>query len=516
MGSSIHPKRWKESDPRPAGRGVLWLSGAKLFFVLSGFVVQFGLPRLFHAHPEQYGLLSAGMVLVTTLTNSMSASMVQTTSRLIAQAESASAAKSFFFRHALIGLGLALAFAIGSTPLATRWFRDLRLVPLFELGSLVVCSYAIYSTAIGVLNGKQRFMAQALLDALFSLLRTIGLLGGAWAAQSALSSMGGLATAAALAAISGLALSLSRDASCAPPLGAHLQLLWRIAAYQLALNGLLQLDLEFLGGAFSSKVSHLGPEKGAFLSAQAIASYRAAQAISFVPYQLLMGLILTILPTISRAHVRGDFDAVRHSSALAIRGGAVFALGTLSVLASLANETVAFVFPPAFSQAARVLPLLCASQSAFCIAVLQATILIGCGEEKKVALFAGVALGSGGIGWLLAWFFASVDALPLWIGGATLFAHFLFALLTAILIKIRLGLLASLSSFMRLLPPALLTIASGKLVRALPLATPLALILLGGLFVLLAIAFGSLQPAELKIFVSGLRSSPRPSRHEPS
>jgi hypothetical protein len=95
-------------------------------------------------------------------------------------------------RHGAIALGLALIVLGSAEYVGTRVLSNAALTPLVRLASVVVVAYAIYATAIGALNGARAFGRQARLDATFSVVRTLGLLGGGLALGLASSAMDGL------------------------------------------------------------------------------------------------------------------------------------------------------------------------------------------------------------------------------------------------------------------------------------------------------------------------------------
>src|SRR3954471_21477672 len=55
-------------EARHAGRGVLSIAGAKLYFIVTGYAVQLLLPR-FLGTPEAFGLFSTAMNVVSILNN---------------------------------------------------------------------------------------------------------------------------------------------------------------------------------------------------------------------------------------------------------------------------------------------------------------------------------------------------------------------------------------------------------------------------------------------------------------
>jgi stage V sporulation protein B len=442
----------REDAPPPgagarAGRGVLWISAAKIVFVLFGFAVQFGLPRVLES-PAEFGLLSAAIAFTVILTNAMTSSMVQTTSKLVAEAGGRAIARPLAVRHAGLASILALAVLGAAGLVAERVLSSPALTPLVRLGSVVVVAYAIYSTAIGALNGAHAFERQARLDATFSTVRTLGLLGGGVSLGLALSAMTGFATAAlAMASIGALAAGLHRaPEGPVPPLGRHLRVLLPIGLYQLALNGLLQLDIEILVTGTTLAASAGGASEAAASDAGAHAAglYRVAQTLAFVPYQLVTSVTLVLFPVVAHAASAGQESEARETVRAAVRFSLLFVAGLLTPLAGAASGAVRLAFPSAYEGADVVVPVLALSQLFFAMGVLQATVLIGRGHLWRVVAIATGALALGVLGNVLAWWLAPAT-LPLGTAWGTTLGSIAFAALTALALHadLRVGLAPS-------------------------------------------------------------------------
>ncbi|MFO0710693.1 MAG: lipopolysaccharide biosynthesis protein [Sandaracinus sp.] len=431
----------KEPAATPAsprvGRGVLWISAAKILFVLLGFAVQFGLPRVL-ADRTEFGLLSAAIAFTVILTNAMTSSMVQTTSKLVAEAREGSIVRPIASRHALLALAIA-AVVLGAAGLVgTYVLGNASIAPLVRLASVVVLAYAVYSTAIGALNGAHAFDRQARLDATFSTVRTLGLLGGGLAMGVALSAMTGFATAAVTMAVVGtLAARLyERPTARVPELGEHLRILLPIALYQLALNGLLQLDIEALvtGATLEAGARGLSEAQAADVGAEAAGLYRVGQTLAFVPYQLMTSVTLVLFPVVAHASSAGAEDEARRTVEAALRFSLLFVAGLLAPLSGGSGAAVRLAFPAAYEGAHEIVPILALSQLFFAMGVIQATVLIGRGRLWQTVGIAALSLAVGLGGDVLAWWL-SPGALALGTAVGTSVGSVLFAILTGLALR---------------------------------------------------------------------------------
>lgn len=384
------------SEAGEAGRGALSMSVAKMVFVLLGFAVQFGLPRVLRS-PSAYGELMVAMNLMNIVTNTMVTGIVQATSRDVA-AHPGRSIRVHFVRHLGLGLVLGALFAMTAPLVASELLGDRAIAPLLMVAGVIVVSYALYATAIGGLNGARAFTAQARLDMTFSVVRTAGLLGGALAGASALSTMAGFASAAVAMAIvgtltTGRALDARRGTSTTT-LAVHLSGLLALSGFQLAVNGMLQGDLAIVKGWVARAAEAAGQTSAAAaeLASHEAGLYRAAQAIAFVPYQLLLSVTFVLFPLVARATSIGDAEARRTTIGHALRFSWLALVVMAAPLAGAASGLVRFVFPASFADAGSALPILVVSQVGFALFVVAATALSGAGHERRA-----IAIGVGGL-----------------------------------------------------------------------------------------------------------------------
>ncbi len=410
-----------EDKASPDGaRGVVLMTAAKAFFVIGGLAVQLGLPRLLRS-PEEYGLYAAATALLAIFTNTLTQACVQTTSKHASEAGE-SAPESL--RRSLVlavtmGGSLSLALAALADVIAVSVLHDPLVGPLLRALSVLPIAYAIYSTAIGHLNGQQRFARQARLDASFTLVRTTGLLVGGALAIGALGAALGFATAALVMACVGLAFvgigrggstistgvpgspgrhnsvaSASRTTPAEISTRAWLAFFFAIALHQLLLNGLLQLDVEILKSRVASIALGYGASAVDAASRASLEAglYRAAQSVAFVPYQLILAVTLVLFPTVARARSLGDAEGARN----AVRGALRFATIALVLLAAPVagggDAAIRVLLDARYAPGGDALAILALGQIAFTLFVVGSTAISGDGSPFVVAMSAAIGL----------------------------------------------------------------------------------------------------------------------------
>src|SRR5580658_3866882 len=170
------PQERQDSDARTAGRGGVAVLGAKLFFLVVGFVQQ---PLLrFAVGLNDFGGLAQALVVANTVNNVVVSSGTQGVSRVVASAKGREdeAFRAALRVHVPLAIVVAGAMAAAAPLYATFERAQDVLVPLLVLAGVALL-YGLYAPAIGYLNGRNRFGRQALLDVTFASLRTVGLVG---------------------------------------------------------------------------------------------------------------------------------------------------------------------------------------------------------------------------------------------------------------------------------------------------------------------------------------------------
>jgi PAS domain-containing protein len=224
------------AEARNAGRGIVSIAGAKLWFIVTGYAVQLVLPRLLGS-PEAFGFYSTAMTDVSIVNNVLIAATVQTVSKKVSEDESRAglALRQGLLLQAMWGGALGLALFLLAPFIAGTVKLNPTQAPLYRTAAVVVIAYALYAAIVGALNGRQRFAVQARLDMTFSTLRSGLILGAAALGFGALGAFAGFASAAALIFV--VAFVVSRRG---PALAVgHVV---RVHGAALALSGLPQRD----------------------------------------------------------------------------------------------------------------------------------------------------------------------------------------------------------------------------------------------------------------------------------
>jgi stage V sporulation protein B len=395
---------------RTAGRGGIAVLGAKLFFLIVGFVQQPLLRRAVGL--SDFGALAQALVVANTVNNVVIASATQGVSRVVAGAGThrSEALRAALGVHVPLSIAVAAVMACAA-PVYARFERAQDVTaPLLVLAGVALL-YGVYAPLIGYLNGCNRFGRQALLDVTFATLRTLGLVGfGYGFAQHGAgvlgTTVGWLCAAALIVPLAGRSTGFGRpfDRDRPPPEGvptarSYLAMLAPIAGAQVCTNALMQIDIAFLG-RFLSEAAAPGLTADAQREAvkQWLAVYKECQTFAFLPYQLLFSITLILFPMVARANAEGDLTAVRAYVARGARLAAIFGGLLVSVLVAMPESLLAFAYGAAdAAKGADVLRSMALAQGAFAMLGIATTVLTSLGRERSAATVtfgAAVAVGT--------------------------------------------------------------------------------------------------------------------------
>ena len=430
--------RSRKPTPREnsAGRGLIYIAAAKLYFMIAGAAIEFRLPTLLAT--STFGAYKVVSSLVSPLNNVVITGTIQAVARFTAQNPGAAAEiqRSGFRLHLYVGLPVALAL-VALAPLLAGFFHDAAKTGPIMLAAAIVAGYSFYAVFVGRANGEKRFGHQAGLDVCFATLRALGILGLASAGFGLYGAIGGWVAAVALILlvapfIVGLPGRRS-DAAARQPLRPLLRFFGGVFVYLIFLNFIMVVDqllLKRLAGewfvahrgdtaAFVAEVTPFWLERalGSLDPARAadtqVAFYAAVQNLARLSYQAIIAATFVIFPLISHSTFVSDRDATHRYVRSTLRYSALFATALAALFVANPADLLAIPYPPAYAEAgAAALVALALGNVAFSLLVISGTILNGAGKTRAAILMAGVTLAAAAIG--------NAVVIPLYAPGPTL------------------------------------------------------------------------------------------------
>jgi len=382
---------------RSAGRGGLAVAFAKVYFIFVGLVQQIALPRLLGL--DGYGALASALSIAGITYNPVTTTSIQSVSRAIAQSTpegQPGTIRRVFTVHAVFALLLAGGF-FGFAPTIADLMGARHVLAPLRILSGVMLMYGLYTPLIGVLNGKRKFVSQAVLDVIAGTLRTLGLIAGAFVFARAHfaavdgATIGFVAGATLILLVALFVVGIGKRGPSSISVRAHLLFAVPVLLGQVLFNLLLQADLTLLR-RFASQAA-LAEGLSATAADPLVGAYRATQLFSFLPYQLLIAVTFILFPMLAGAARDGDRAAVARYVRTGVRLALLLAGLMVSVTAGLSDRLLYLVFG---SEAATLggssLQLLAVGFGGFAIFGVLTTVLNSLKHERESVIVTAVAV----------------------------------------------------------------------------------------------------------------------------
>lgn len=364
---------------RVAGRGTIYISAAKVWFILSGLGIHLSLPRLMSE--DQFGLYQVVIGIVSIINAVVVTGTSQTVSKYISQDERRAdsvKAKALKLQVAVGGI-LALGFFL-LAPLIARNLNDARLTNYLRLAALITLSYSFYAVFTGYFNGQKKFLTQAALDATYSTLKLACIVLLVWAGLGVAGGIGGFALAAAIV----LVLSAIVAGRGVPGGEVRAKELFAFQSYLLAftlvLNLLQKVDL-ILVKALSSSDAVIASANAGF--------YGAAINVANITYQVIISVTFVIFPLVSQSTFTDDRKQTQRYIASTLR----YTLMVMALLATVFSANAAgvlrVIYPDPYQAGSGALGWVAFGMLGFGLIYVLTTIISASGRPR-ISLLIGV------------------------------------------------------------------------------------------------------------------------------
>ncbi|HEX2569087.1 MAG TPA: oligosaccharide flippase family protein [Polyangia bacterium] len=376
-----------------AGRGLLYITAAKVWFMVGGAAIGFVLPYLLRSKAA-FGDWGTILSFVSPLNNVMVTATIQTVSKFASRGpEYVEGAKRAALKLQLgVGVVLALAFFLGA-PLIASAQHGAGLTAGLRLSSAVVLLYSFYAVFVGAANGAREFQKQAGLDATFTTLRAGMVCGGAIVFSSVLGAVSGFVAAALAVLVISVALVGLGKVKAQTSVRELLNFMVPVAGYLLILNLLMFVDgwilRPLVEEAARTGGASLAGRDPATLASEQIGLYTAAQNVARIPYQAILSVTFVIFPLVSQATFTNDVERTRSYIQKSIRLPLLVVLAMAVAVAARPSAVLAFFPRGEYLSAGSALAILCFGYVAFSVMSIAGTILNGAGR-----IFSTIVLGA--------------------------------------------------------------------------------------------------------------------------
>ncbi len=306
-----------------AGRGFLYITFAKGWFMVAGFATQSALTRLLEK--SVWGEYSLVTKTVSLINNVIVAATIATIARMVVQNEAhhGVVTRTALVAQGVVGAALVALLALLAFPFG-HFLADQHLVPYLQLTLGVTLCYSLYTVFIGTANGRREFNKQAGLDITFSTLKTTLVLGGAALGLGLRGALGGFVAAAlVITVIAALWIGPGPKppADVRLPLGRLYSFLGLMIVYVLLQNAVLVLDIWLLKKLVgeAALASGTAVEAARTHANEVVGIYSAVQNLSFLPFQGVLAITFVIFPLVSKSTFEGDASKTRAYVASTLR-----------------------------------------------------------------------------------------------------------------------------------------------------------------------------------------------------
>jgi O-antigen/teichoic acid export membrane protein len=392
-----------KDDVKVAGRGFIYITLAKMWFMLAGWVLIYALPRIFKwaaGGEEDEGQMLVGayklvVMGVSFINNGIITGTIQAVSKFTSEDESKAGAVRATALKVQGSIGLVLtALYIGFSGLIADLLGSPDLAYLMRLSAGIILAYSLYAVFIGSFNGVRLFSKQALFDISYTTVKTGLVMVLAAIGLEVFGAVLGFLIAAVLIAVLA-ALATGRSGSKDRfPTTRYLSFAVKLILYTFLLNLVMSLDLFILKGITSNMAlssGHTEAEASA-LSKLLAGQYGAAQWLAFIPYQAILSIAFVAFPMISKVTFEGNTERTRAYIRKTLRFSSILIVGLSSVFAAVPAQALGLIFPAEYSVAAEGLRILAPGIAAFGLMVINNTILNSAGLPKKAMLVVAITL----------------------------------------------------------------------------------------------------------------------------
>lgn len=398
------PSKSDNDIVKQAGRGVIYITLAKIWFMLLGYVVFFSLPRIFKwssgGDPDQgqalFGAYKIVFMGVSFINNGIITGTIQAVSKFTSEDEPRAGAVRRTGLRVQGGLGLIIAIVyIGFARLLAGALGSPDLAFLMRLSAGIIVAYSCYAVFIGSLNGRRIFSGQALFDISYTTLKSLLIIGFAAAGFEVLGTVLGFLIAAIIIAVAA-GIYTRGDAGTEFPARRYLSFATVLVLYTFLLNLVMSLDLFLLKGITAHLTAAAGanPEQASSLSKMLAGRYGAAQGLAFIPYQAILSIAFVAFPMISKVTFANDEEKTRAYIRSTLRFTLILIVGLASVFAALPFQCLDLMFEAEYLVAAEALSTLSLGIAAFGMLVISNTVLNSAGFAWHSMAIIGVTLAA--------------------------------------------------------------------------------------------------------------------------
>lgn len=381
------PTATEEAKPRPsadniaaiAGRGTIYITASKIWFMVSGYGIAVSLTYLLTE--ESYGLYRVIINTVSIINAVIVTGTYQTVSKYVSQEPEKADSIKWKALRLQVGVGGAatLAFFL-LAPVTAALLNDPSLTGWLRLASLITLSYSFYSVYTGYFNGKRLFGIQAGLDITYSTLKLVFIVLLAWLGFGVTGSVGGFAIAAACVLAISAVIGRGDDQKGEAKAGQLFRFQSYVLLFTFVLTLLQRVDLMLIKALSSMDSATASRNAG---------HYAAAMDVANLTYQIIVSVTFVIFPLVSQSTFADDRPRTQSYISNTLRYTLMVMVLTATLFSACAGGVLRVLYREAYQAGGPALRTLAFGMLFFGLLFVVTTIISASGQPR-ISLFIGV------------------------------------------------------------------------------------------------------------------------------
>jgi stage V sporulation protein B len=364
---------------RIAGRGTIYITVAKIWFMVSGYGIAFTLAHLLT--DENYGIYRVVINTVSIINAVIVTGTYQTVSKYISQQpEKADSIKWKALKLQIYVGGAATAGFFILAPVVASLLNDPRLTRYLRLASLITLAYSFYAVYTGYFNGKKDFGVQAGLDITYSTLKLVFIVLLAWLGFGVNGSVGGFALAAGCVLCISAMIARVGDRKGDVRAGHLFKFQSYLLLFTFVLTLLQRVDLMLIK-ALSSPDAKTASENAGY--------YSAAVDIANITYQIIVSVTFVIFPLVSQSTFENNRRRTRGYISNTLRYTFMVMALTATLFSSCASGVLRVIYRDTYQAGSQALRIVAFGMLFFGLLYIVTTIISASGQPR-ISLLVGV------------------------------------------------------------------------------------------------------------------------------
>ncbi len=347
-------------------RGTLYVLISSLFFMVSGFIIHFGLGRILG--PELYGTLGVILSLVGLPQIFLQNGVPQAVSKYVSEGQNSNAVKKEgLLIQSILSFAIFFFFIIFA-PFLSSLLGDSKLTNYIRISAFIIPFCGISSIYTSILNGLRKFEHQALILTSYSIFRLFIIFLFLFLGFGVSGVIIGYAIPWILTTIISRHYSRNEKKDGTFSRIKLFEFSLPIIIFTLAYTAVMSLDLLFL--------------KALIKDPTMIGYYASSSTLSRIPFYIFIGLSLTLLPSISKSLSTNNLEQAKSYVEYSTRYLMILLIPLIFILSATSEKLIETTYSSTYLPAGTSLSILIFGIAFLTLFVIFSNTIIGYGKPN--------------------------------------------------------------------------------------------------------------------------------------